>query len=310
MDSLEFYCRDLVEQSPTSGTFLFNRSDHLHLQSKKGWKVYGLFHQNTKEVVATLFINIKGKRAYSPFRAPFGSLQLSAKVPQKKVDELFSKTVKDLALRGIKFLQIKNYPDLYDPPTAHKLQNTLSSLGFSSVEEISSIISADHRVFEKHIAIAQRQKLRKSEKRFVFSHVDSKGLKRIYNFIHDCRKEKNQPLSMPYSQVRRTVNRFPDHFLLFQVGHEELIASAAIVIKIDDKILYTFYYSHHTRFNKISPVVHLISGIYQYAREHQFKLIDLGTSMVNGGINKPLVQFKKSIGGVSSSKFIFEKMIS
>ena len=98
--------------------------------------------------------------------------------------------------------------------------------------------------------------------------------------------------------------------LLFQVADESHLAAAAIVIKVSDKILYTFYYAHDKKFNKISPVVQLISGIYEYAQARNFTLIDLGTSMVDGKINRSLIQFKKSIGGKPSDKYIFEKTLS
>jgi len=310
LDSLEFFHHDLVEQRPKHGTFLFNQPSHLFLQSKKGWRVYGLRHKQSNQVAAQIFLNINGKKVYSPLTAPFGSLELYENVGQKKVEELFTSIEADLKNRNVKFCQIKHYPEAYQTLVTNSLYHALTKLDFDCTEEVSSIIPVDQKLFDKRIAISQRQKLRKSEKRFVFSQSKLAELKKVYGFIKACRHERNQSLSMKLAQLKKVVNKFPRNFMLFQVSDEQQIAAAAIVIMVSDKILYTFYYAHDRRFNRISPTVFLISGIYRYAQEHHFTHIDLGTSMVNGGINRPLIQFKKSIGGQPTIKYIFDKTFS
>jgi len=310
LEALEFYSHDLAEQRPAIGTFLFNQPKHLFLQSKKGWRVYGLRASKTNRVLAQIFIHIKGKLAHSPLRAPFGSLELYGDIGQKNVNELLTGMVQDLIGRGVKDLQIRNYPKEYNAVTTSYLQKGLTHFNFKCLEEVSSIIPVREKFFEKRIAISQRQKLRKSKRQFEFRKVHINELKSIYHFINACRQEKNHSLSMTFPQLQKTVKLFPDNFILFSVGTADEMAAAAIVIKVSEKILYTFYYSHKQKFNKISPVVFLISGIYQYARQHKFKLIDLGTSMINSGINRPLLQFKKSISGRPSSKYIFDKILS
>ncbi len=310
MDSLEFFHHDLVEQRPKQGTFLFNQPEHLFLQSKKGWRVYGLQHKQSNRVAAQIFLSIKGKKVFSPIRAPFGSLELYENVGQKKVEELFACIEADLKSSNVNFCQIKHYPETYQTVVTNLLHQALTKLNFDCTEEVSSIIPVDQKLFDKRIAISQRQKLRKSEKRFTFSQSKLAELKKVYGFIKACRHERNQSLSMTLARLQKVVNRFSKNFILFQVADEQQIAAAAIVIKVSDKILYTFYYAHDRKFNRISPTVFLISGIYRYAQEHHFTHIDLGTSMVNGGINRPLIQFKKSIGGQPSNKYIFDKTFS
>jgi hypothetical protein len=289
---------------------LFNQARHLLLQSRKDWRVYGLRSKETKKTVALLIFNRRGKKMFSPLRAPFGSLEVFEMIEQKQIDTLFFRIEEDFKRLGILYCQIKNYPEAYGPLATRLLHHAALKLGFGCKEEVSSIIQVEVRPFEKKISISQRQKLKKSEKRFVHSQPRISTIKNVYDFISESRKEKNQLLSMSFRQLKKVVDRFPKDFLLFQVADEHNIAAAAIVIKVNNKILYTFYYAHDRRFNKISPTVMLISGIYRYAQEHQYEQIDLGTSMVNGGINRPLIQFKKSIGGQPSIKYIFDKTFS
>jgi CelD/BcsL family acetyltransferase involved in cellulose biosynthesis len=100
---------------------------------------------------------------------------------------------------------------------------------------------------------------------------------------------------------------FPKKFFLYRVHDANSTVAAAIVIKVNNKILYTFYYAHARKFDKVSPVVLLIAGIYEVANEEGFEMIDLGTSMLDGKVNRSLLHFKKSIGGQSNHKHIFEK---
>ncbi len=310
MDSLEFFCNDISKQTSAKGTFLFNCPEHLFLQSERGWKVYGLKQEGTKKIVAQIYINLNGKTGYSPLRAPFGSLELYTNVGYKNIKELFIKIEADLNKQRVGYLQIKNYPEVYHPKATKLLHKVLDELNYKSTNEVSSIISVDQQIFDRRIAISQRQKLRKSQNRFTVSQAKQSDFKKVYNFITTCRKAKNQSLSMTFAQLQRLNTVLSENLILFSVGAEEQMAAAAIVIKVSEKILYTFYYAHDKIYNKISPVVQLISGIYEYAQQHNFSMIDLGTSMIDGKINRSLIQFKKSIGGTPSSKYIFEKTLS
>ncbi len=82
---------------------------------------------------------------------------------------------------------------------------------------------------------------------------------------------------MTLTELEETVKKFKRDFFLFEVNENETKAAAAIVIRVNKKILYTFYYAHENQFNRISPTVFLLSGIYSFAHENRYQLIDLGT---------------------------------
>jgi hypothetical protein len=56
-------------------------------------------------------------------------------------------------------------------------------------------------------------------------------------------------------------------------------------------------------------LVFLIDNEYQYCRERNIGLIDLGTSMLSGEINFSLLNFKTQLDGKPSLKLTFEKDI-
>lgn len=286
---------------------MFNDSRHLRLQAKKGWHVFEYREIGSDKVSARISFQVKGKEAGSPWRAPFGSLEIYRKLTQKQGEDFVIQIQLELRHLGVNKIVIRNHPNLYHAVRAQLLNSSLTNLNFESSEDVSSIILVDEKPYQRKIKISERQKLVKAEKLFQFEQVDRKQLSTLYSFIASCREERNQSLSMTLPELKKLVSVFPDRILFFKVGTKSEISAAAIVICVSKTILYTFYYAHTKVHNRISPVVFLISGIYDYALTHNYKMVDLGTSMIEGQVNKPLLHFKKSIGGVSTKKLTFTR---
>lgn len=304
-----FHSYDLQSESSFTRTkFLFNSPKHLRLQSGKNWRIYEALEESTHAVKVRIAFHINDGEASSPFRAPFGFLEIFKKINVNELAVFFSLIEADLKNRGVKKMLIKSYPEVYDKNFG-LIEEMLRTLHYSLGQEVSSIIPVDRKSFDSKIKISERQKLKKAEKLFSFEKVQRTRLKEIYSFIEECRNERNQSLSMSFLELRKTVLLFSKNFSFYRVYDTSGTAAAAIVILVNKKILYTFYYAHARRFDKVSPVVLLISEIYKTAKDQGNEMIDLGTSMVNGKVNRSLLHFKKSIGGQSNRKLIFEKTL-
>ncbi|MEQ1586656.1 MAG: hypothetical protein ABL895_12300 [Cyclobacteriaceae bacterium] len=290
-------------------TFLFNDRNHLLLQSKKGWHVFEFRESKTDKTSARISFNIKSGEAQSPLHAPFGSVEVYRKMKDIQLKEFLEKVQSELMSMGVTKIIIRNFPDLYDEHLSQTVSQTMRSLRFSCREEISSIIQVDEKAFERKIKASERQKLKKATALFQIDRVGVSDLKLIYSFIADCRKERNQSLSMTLLELNKTISVYPEQFYFFKTIRNNEIAAAAIVIQISKDVLYTFYYAHAKKHNRVSPVVFLISSIYEFATVNKFNMIDLGTSMIDGHINQSLLHFKKSIGGVSCSKFTYTRSL-
>lgn len=308
MDRHLFHSYELRRTTSLTPTrYLFNRSLHLRLQSAKNWRIYEI-HDRNAEVKIRIAVHIERNMAVSPLRAPFGFIEFYKKSSWMELVDFISLMELDLKSRGVKKIQLKSYPEVYDKNSA-LTERALKSLHYITRHELSSVIRVDQKSYEKKIKISERQKLRKAEKMFSFEKTSIDQLKDIYSFIETCREEKNHRLSMTFSELRKVVAAFPEDFLLYKVYDASGTAAAAIVIKVNEKILYTFYYAHSKKYDKVSPVVFLISGIYEESQRQGIEMIDLGTSMKGGKINRSLVHFKKSIGGQSYHKHTFEKVL-
>ncbi len=304
-----FYFFDLaIESDRVISNVLFSNPNHLLLQSKRGWKVFGLAAKG--KTVAQIAFHIKKNEALSPLRAPFGSVQVNGKISERQLRFFFTYIEKILKRQGVKRIGIRNYPEIYNPVATQLLQKTLKGFGFSVKTQVTSVIHIDQNDFASKIKISKRQRLRKCEARFKFEQIAGSQLSSLYRFIETCRLHKNQTLSMSLPQLRKATKTFPKDFLFFEATKDERRVAAAIVVRVSKTILYTFYYAHDRTYNKFSPVVFLLAGIYSYAQTSKIDWIDLGTSMDGEKVNGPLLHFKESIGGKFSPKFIFEKEIS
>jgi hypothetical protein len=288
--------------------FFYNHFHHLLAQSKRGWRVYEWVHEKNRQTEIRLAMHVEGDEARSPYRAPFGGVEISHPVANNVLQHFMHLVERDLAGRGVKKISIQNFPEGYQPGFS-KLIHAFSSLHYQPHTDITSVISVNRFPLERRIKISEQQKLRKARQVFRFEEVPIGHFSKIYSFIEACRKERNQMLSMTRKELKKLIKIFPHRFLLFQVAGDDGLAAACIAIRVSETVLYTFYYGHARKYDRISPVVMLLCGIYDYARQEGIRLIDLGTSRVDGEVKGSLLHFKKSMGAKAARKHKLTKVL-
>jgi len=307
MAGYTFIQRTLPKTFSQPALHVYNTPAHLLLQSKKGWLIFELIGPQA-EICARICVNIKNKIATSPARAPFGSCEIYAKVNATTVEKFLRYVDETVHKKGVKQFVIKDKPVLYEATQAKHLYKVLvHKLKFTTMQDVSSIISVSKTPLYAQMKISERQKAVKASKLFSFNICTSVEYKRVYDFIYTCRKERNQTLSLSWRELKRTLSGLPNRFLFFNLTDEKNIVAAAIVIRVSETIWYTFYYAHVSTYNKVSPVVYLLSCIYDCAAKEKVKLFDLGTSMLHTSVNKSLLHFKQSVGAKTTAKHTFIK---
>jgi len=132
-------------------------------------------------------------------------------------------------------------------------------------------------------------------------------LEEVYSFIRSCRDERQMPLSMTLPLLKNTIRECKDDFFLFGIFQKDVLMAASIAVSVSPRILYDFYHAHPKSADRLSPVVALIDGMYQYCIQNKFELLDLGTSALDKQVNFSLLNFKTQLGGQHSLKLAFEK---
>lgn len=290
---------------------LFNLQEHRELQASDQWYSFYILDQSVRKVSGTIHFQVSNGVATSPLRAPFGSAEVSEFVPARVLFEFLKFVESKLRSKDVSRIVIKSYPCAYAEAQSVQLQTFLLNLKYSVVTaEIASVIHVDPHA-SRALHRSEKRKLDKAiGAGLVFKELSDQSLETVYNFIHQCRSEKNYTLSMTFADLRVAVSRFPERYLLFGVFAHDRLAAAAITIRVKKKILYDFYHDHEAAFDYFSPVVLLVEGIYDFCCRNNIEMIDLGTSAVDGQPNFSLLHFKKYLGGNLTTKLTFEKILA
>ena len=287
--------------------YFFNEIEHIKHQSQEN-DCYVFYWQNIdNQVIEGRFnVIIKDKIAYSPLRATFGGIEFNEEILEEDLWEFVSQIVQFLKTLQIESILINSYPEGYlNDYQNNILQNCLLKLKFQVkyIEQNYEIPITDKSFYETVTGSTARQLLRTYNKKgYSFSQEFRPDFKFIHTFIAGSRERKNRPMTMSLEQLREHFKKFPNNFQLFFVAHSNVKVAVGVTIKINDDILYTFYLADDEDFLKDSPTTFLLSGIYEYCKQNNYKILDFGIATDKGILNEGLSRFKQSLGASMSEK--------
>ncbi len=310
--------KDLLfhEQAIDTGTAfhfeptLFHNASHLRLQRAEGWRWYCATHERHGRVVSSLYLNISGTIATSAVRSPFGAIECSPDILPESLYNFLVFVGNSLQDTGVSTVRIKHSPQAYAPRTNSLIAGFLPNLGYAVIDaELSSIFTIGDG-FMSGLDRTERGIMQKATDAGLLVHLlPLSKLKIVYQFILDCHQLKSYVLSMNYEDLALTVEHFPERFVVSAVFDNDNMVAASIAIRISSTVLYNFYMDHHPSYDKLSPVLLLTENLYNYCRDNNIQLLDLGTSSVEGKPNFPLLAFKLQLGSQPSPKLIYEKVL-
>jgi hypothetical protein len=293
-------------------SYLFNSPQNLRIQSSEGWHSFHALRSEKKTARARVHFHLDDKVAVSPLKNPFGSYEFSNTIEPKELYDFIRWVDSKLLEKGAKKVEIKTYPALYNTTCSAMLLTFLSNLGYRIKNaELSACIEVNPNSLYQLMSSYEKRKagqIRKTNLRF--STVPIGKIMDVFNFISSCREERKQTLSMTYGQMKTVCDHFPDKFCLFGVYDNNALAAASISILVNNTILYNFYSAHAKQYDSLSPVVRLMEGIYEFCQAEKIRLIDLGTSSLQGRPNFTLLDFKLNLGATPSHKLTFEKALT
>lgn len=290
---------------------IFHDPKHLHLQAVSGWHTYVMLKNAERLVVALLHVHIEKEVAVSPLRSPYSSILISKSLSYDSVSRFVDFIEAKLKEQRVKKIVFKNPPEIYQPEGSKCLKEVFTSVGYECHAETSAVIQVTKKNFESGLHYSEQKRLRKcKEAKFVFKQLEWQNLPEVYQFLKTCREQKGYILSMSFDELKKVTDVFPDVFLLTAVMDNERLVAANISIQVSSTVLYNFYHDHEAFYDGFSPVVFLNESLYMLCQQRNLKLLDLGTSQVDGKLNESLLNFKLKLGAQPSNKFTFVKNLS
>lgn len=298
-----------------AGIFNFNRyffNEVEHLQHQKGEnECYTFYWQNIENqiIVGRFSVIVKNKMAYSPLKATFGSIEFNEHLSGKELLEFLNQVIQYLKVLEIDYIEINSYPERYSSDYQNRiLKNCFLTMKFQIkfTEKNFEIPITNIAFYEVVRGSTAKQLLRTfAKKGYIFQRELNANFDIIHHFIANSRERKNRPMTMNSEQLTEHFKKFSQNFQLFTVTHSSWIAAVGVTIKISEEILYTFYLADDEKYLRDSPTTLLLSGIYEYAKQLNFKILDVGIATEKGILNEGLAHYKQSLGAEISEKNVY-----
>ncbi len=293
--------------------WLFNTPLHVTHQEASQVYTFVLTDSPTQSEAHGVFhLFVQDAKGVSPYRASFGSFEVAEYVSHADFSawlasiELFAKN------QGITDLEIKHYPNCYNPARSTFIRRGLLRQGFGIIHSIDNqFIEIKEADFDQGLHASERRRLRKCLRAgFRFEEWSNPSSQEVYEFIQHHRQLLGYSLSFSFEQLKIWQEIFPDHFRVFCVKDVDTIASLTLTVRVGEKVLYNFCPADNLSYRNYSPAVLLNKGLYEYAAKEGITILDLGVSMDSEGKTKPsLRRFKHNLGAKDSEKQIFTKKI-
>ena len=304
----------LVTQPPQGSDFdfdplLYSQPEFLKLIGIKNPTSFFVYSQKKNLLKLRIHFVIRGSVMVSGEKAPFGSFEVSKDLDRDifvgVVQNLVQMLKKDHNVSG---MEIRHYPRIYDPEPLTNLSAILAQNGFQiSHSQMNHHLDLS-KPFEQELHRMETRKLDRSrDQNFDFDHPGVDHLTDIYDFIQSCRTERQQDLSLDYSDLESMIKTFPNNYFLFAVKQKDRLVAATIVVKVNKQVIYNFCPASSKQQNRSSPIVFLLKNIHEFFRKRRCRYLDLGTSEVNGAMKKELSRFKDRLGAGTSLKYTFVK---
>ncbi|WPP53504.1 GNAT family N-acetyltransferase [Catalinimonas niigatensis] len=312
MKNLKFVIAQEPDAYPMSvENYIYN--DKVYLQSKE--KAYGkslsFYALSGKVAVARIhFFLIKqsngGVEAVSIPASPFGSFEYDKGLPLQALTYFVNHIKQHLLARNADRIVIRDCIHAYRPEKNTAMPKVMEQTGFSvSDQMINHHILIDEESMALKLGRGKFRRVKEcQEAGFVVQKKSIEDIEEIYTFLYQCYASKRRKLSLSLPQLREQVLGMPDCYPLFAVYDQQKMIAASVTVKVNPRILYTFYYAALSEYNYWSPTTFLLYTIYQYCQENSISIMDMGTSL-SGSV----AHFKAYMGGVPSSKFTYQYCI-
>lgn len=150
--------------------------------------------------------------------------------------------------------------------------------------------------FVDRLASGARKKLAKCERAGFHSRtLESREWRTAHKLIWTNRHRAGRELSLGLDKIEELEDALPGTYKFFGTFDGNKMIAAAICVMVEADILYVYAWADAEK-NEFAPTVHICECIYEEAAFTQCRLLDVGTSTVEGVPNAGLIHFKESLG--------------
>jgi hypothetical protein len=306
--------------APSAPTHIFNTPEFFRLHAKGGalGHYFQLVDSKSDTVLATLhFTEISPGFYRSPARGTFGGISCNHD-PSLEQLEAFVRAIEHfLVARGGKKFQVLLAPASHNLSLFSTSVSLLSRQGYEVrrqdlndelIVDLNYDLLVDVAPLSEHMDYGNRKRLNKCLREgFVSARLGKDRYAEAYEVIAQNRRRKNFPVSMDFSSIMTLVDMFDEDISFFGIDRADELVAAAICVAVSHEVLYVFLWGDAEDTQDYSPVVPLAATIYAHCQSKGFRIMDAGTSTVDGKPNHGVVRFKRKLGMRESLKLTMNK---
>jgi hypothetical protein len=301
-------CAILSNETEFDNTFIFNTNKYYQIHKTN--KSLRLILSYKFEPKAIINIVEENNRLKSPIKATFGGFEAIGKFDLEIFNSLL-KTFNQFIQKKYNNVEILiTQPPFFYNKNQSVITNLLLNNKFSiSGNELNHFTNiGDNSLLSKMNKTSKKKYNRLNKLDLIFE--SSKNFQLSYNLLWENRKKRGIKISMQFDSILQMLKTFPSKTFFFDLKYRHDIISSAFCVSITDNVLYVLYWGHDSKYDDLSPIVFLSNSIFDFAKNKGFKVLDIGTSSVNGKIDIGLTRFKDSIGFSSDLKFTLSQKLN
>lgn len=194
---------------------------------------------------------------------------------------------------------IKLAPQSHDPVLFARSVNALMQCGYSvKFADLNHDMRVTATPFRELLADGSRKNLDRCWRAGYTSRVLKESeWPQGHELVRWQRMQKGIEFSMTFAQWLEMRTLFPTRvWMMGTFADNGVLVAAGMLVAVRSDILYVYAWDGIHDAN--APTVHLAGAIYGYAQEHKFRLLDAGTSTLNGSSEgkEGLIFFKEALG--------------
>jgi hypothetical protein len=287
---------------------IFNTVNFFQLHRPSSAFYFQLACGNTNRVVGVAhFGEVASGYFRSPVRGTFGGFEFVENVRLQAVEGFVAEVERGLRQAGASTIEILTPPTNLNPSASAILYNVLVRRGYMvRCADLDCYLTVDKVPLIEKVKHSRRQRIHKCKREGMRGvEVDQTQWEEVYNVISANRLRRGYPVTMTYEAIQQMAEAFPKSLVFFGAfAGREMIASS-ICVWVSPTILYVFYWGDLPGWEHFSPVSLLAETIYDYASQRGCRLLDLGTSSLDGRPNYGLMDFKHEMGCQESLKLTY-----
>ncbi len=293
--------------------YVYGQSAFAELNIDKADKIYYLLFKDRTYRLG-LSVGVRNNSLYSPFSAPFGGfVYLNKSVKIGYINDAL-KILQAWAIeKKITFINITLPPPIYQKSFVSKQENALFRNGYV-IKNIDLNYSFNLKDFNDNYINNIWRNARKNLKKSFNNHLVFKKCnydtekENAYNIISINRNTRGFPLRMSWEQIKKTTQLIPSDFFILSNSLNEDIA-ASIVFHVSSNIVQVIYWGDIPKFSELKTMNFLTYKIFEYYKNQNYLIVDIGPSTVDSMPNYGLCEFKEGIGCGVEHKLTFQKRI-